>query len=240
MRLGVNIDHIATIRELRGTDYPEPVEAALIAESNGADGITVHIRVDRRHIKERDIILLKQVVKTHLNVECSIDEKIQDFVNEIKPHWVCLVPERREEQTTEGGLDLKKFGKDIEKVIKRLKDNKINVTLFIEPDIDSVKISKELGADAIEINTGKYAETLDKSILKKIDEVARKGAELGLDVHAGHGLNLQNVGEIAKIQEIVELNIGHSIVSRAVIIGLGNAVREMKEKIEYYRRWKED
>lgn len=240
MRLGVNIDHIATIRELRGTNYPEPIEAAIIAESNGADGITVHLRVDRRHIKERDINLLKQVVKTHLNVECSIDKNIQDFINEIKPHWVCIVPERREEITTEGGLDLKKWNKEIEKVIKRLKDNKIKVSLFIEPDVETAIISKDIGADAIEINTGKYSDTLDKKILKDIETVARKGVSLGLEVHAGHGLNLYNVGEIAKIQEIIELNIGHSIVAMAVIVGLGNAVREMKEKIEYFRRWKED
>lgn len=240
MRLGVNIDHIATIRELRGVNYPEPVEAALIAESNGADGITVHLRVDRRHIKERDIILLRQVIKTHLNVECSIDEKIQDFINDIKPHWVCLVPERREEITTEGGLNLKGFTKEIEKTVKKLKKNNIKVSLFIEPDIEAVYISKDIGADAIEINTGKYADTLDRRILKKIEESARRGSSLGIEVHAGHGLNLQNVGAIAEIQEIIELSIGHSIVARAVIVGLGNAVREMKEKIEYYRRWKEN
>ncbi len=240
MRLGVNIDHIATIRELRGVNYPEPVEAAIIAESNGADGITVHLRIDRRHIKERDIRLLKQVVKTHLNVECSIDKNIQDFINEVKPHWVCIVPERMEEITTEGGLDLKKMSKAVEKVIERLKQNNIKVTLFVEPDIEAAIISKDIGANAIEINTGKYAETLDKKTLKDIESTARKALSLGLEVHAGHGLNLQNVGEIAKIQEIIELNIGHSIVARSVITGLGNAVREMKEKIEYYRRWKED
>jgi len=240
MRLGVNIDHIATLRELRGTVYPEPVEAALIAESNGADGITVHLRMDRRHIKERDVKILKEVIKTHLNVECSLSRDIQDFVNDVKPHWVCIVPERVEEATTEGGIDVLKFKDEILNAIKRLKKNNIMVTLFIEPDIETAKISKELGADAVEINTGKYADTMSIEILKKIEDASRFGASIGLEVHAGHGLNIYNVGPIASIPEIIELNIGHWIVSRSTIIGLGNAVREMKEKMEYYRKWKED
>lgn len=231
IRLGVNIDHVATLREARKEKYPEPIEAALIAESAGADGITVHLRMDRRHIKERDVRLLKEVVKTHLNVECSLDRGIQDFINEVKPHWVCLVPERPEEITTEGGLDLRKVFNDVRSAIERLKSNNINVTIFVEPDIEIPSLALDAGADAIEINTGGYADKGDLEILKNIEKVARKASSLGLEVHAGHGLNLRNVGEIARIHEIVELNIGHAIVSRAVIVGMHEAVREMKEAI---------
>ena len=229
IRLGVNIDHVATIREARKAPYPEPVEAALIAESAGADGITVHLRVDRRHIKERDVMLLREVVKTHLNVECSLDRGIQDFMIQVKPHWVCLVPERPEEITTEGGLDLKKFFSEVKSAIERLKSNDIKVTIFVEPDVEMASLALDAGADAIEINTGKFADTGDLELLKDIEKLARKASSLGLEVHAGHGLHIRNVGYIASIHEIVELNIGHAIVSRAVMVGLFEAVMEMKE-----------
>jgi pyridoxine 5-phosphate synthase len=231
MRLGVNIDHVATIREARGTNYPDPVEAAILAESSGADGITCHIRVDRRHIKERDIRILKEVVKTHLNVECSLDKEIQNFLKDIKPDWVCLVPERIEEITTEGGLDLVKLSKEVEKATEEFKKSGIKVTFFIEPDNKIVELSSRLGANAVELNTGSWCEDPTENKLKKIEEAAQVGIIRGLEVHAGHGLTLQNVGYISEIEEISELNIGHSIIARALIVGIENAVSEMKERI---------
>jgi pyridoxine 5-phosphate synthase len=231
MRLGVNIDHIATIREARGTKYPDPVEAAILAETSGADGITCHIRADRRHIKERDIRILREVVKTHLNVECSLDKEIQNFLRDIKPDWVCLVPERKEEITTEGGLDLERFSKEVEKATEDFKKSGIKVTFFIEPDNKIVELSSRLGADAVELNTGNWCEDPTENKLKRIEEAAQVGIVRGLEVHAGHGLTLQNVGYISGIEEISELNIGHSIIARALIVGIENAVSEMKERI---------
>jgi pyridoxine 5-phosphate synthase len=231
MRLGVNIDHVATIREARGMEYPDPVEAAILAESAGADGITCHLRVDRRHIKERDIKILKEVVKTHLNVECSLDKEIQDFLKTVKPDWVCLVPERKEEITTEGGLDLRKVTKEIEKATEELKKSGIKVTFFIEPANEIVELASQLGADAVELNTGTWCEDPTENRLRKIEEAAQVGIIRGLEVHAGHGLNLQNVGYISEIEEISELNIGHSIIARALLVGIERAVSEMKERM---------
>jgi len=231
MRLGVNVDHIATIREARGTNYPDPVEAALLAESSGADGITCHIRVDRRHIKERDIKILREVVKTHLNVECSLDKEIQNFLKSVKPDWVCLVPERPEEITTEGGLDIRKVAKEIKKATQEFKKSGIRVTFFIEPENEIVELSSELGADAVELNTGGWSENPTERKLKKIEEAAQAGITLGLEVHAGHGLNLQNIDDIVRIEEISELNIGHSIIARSLVVGIERAVAEMKERI---------
>lgn len=231
MRLGVNVDHIATIREARGTNYPDPVEAALMAESSGADGITCHIRVDRRHIKERDIKILKEVVKTHLNVECSLDKGIRDFLKSVKPDWVCLVPERPEEITTEGGLDIRKVAKEVEKVTREFQSSGINVTFFIEPENEIVELSSELGADAVELNTGGWSDNPTESKLKKIEEASQVGITLGLEVHAGHGLNLRNVDNIVQIEEISELNIGHAIIARSLIVGIERATSEMKERI---------
>ncbi len=231
MRLGVNIDHVATIREARGTGYPDPVEAAMLAESAGADSITVHIRIDRRHIKERDIRILKEVVKTHLNVEASLDKGIQDFLLDVKPDWVCLVPEREEELTTAGGLNLKAVPKEIEKTAIKLRDSGIMVTFFIEPDVTAVKMAPDLGACAVELNTGRYSENPFGENYKKIEKAAQVGIARGLEVHAGHGLNLLNVGQIAMIEEISELNIGHAIISRAIIVGMERAVAEMKERM---------
>jgi len=233
MRLGVNIDHIATLREARGLAYPDPVEAAFIAESAGADGITVHLRVDRRHIKERDVNILKETVKTYLNVEASLDEGIQNFLCKVQPQWVCIVPENPEERTTSGGINLKTLKDQVKNAVEKLKSNGIKVSLFIEPEIESIQASRDIGADAIELNTGRYADSLNPSNeLSKIEEAARAGVNFGLEVHAGHGLNLRNVKPIARIKEIVELNIGHSIISRAVIVGLDKAVIEMKETIK--------
>jgi pyridoxine 5-phosphate synthase len=231
MRLGVNVDHIATIREARGTKYPDPVEAALLAESVGADGITCHIRVDRRHIKERDIKLLRELVKTHLNVECSLNSEIQKFLKSVKPDWVCLVPERPEEVTTEGGLDIRKVKEEVKKATREFKDSGVKVTFFIEPEKELVELSSELGTDAVELNTGSWCDNPTESKLQKIEDAAQVGITLGLEVHAGHGLNLQNVGDIVEIEEISELNIGHSIIARSLIVGIERAVSEMKERI---------
>ncbi len=231
MRLGVNVDHIATIREARGTNYPDPVEAALLAESAGADGITCHIRVDRRHIKERDIKILRELVKTHLNVECSLDKEIGAFLRTVKPDWVCLVPEHPEEITTEGGLDLRKVSKEVEKATREFKRSGIKVTLFIEPDNKAVELSSKLGADAVELNTGSWCENPTPDKFRRIEEATQVGITLGLEVHAGHGLNMQNVCYIVEIEEISELNIGHSIIARSLIVGIERAVAEMKERI---------
>ncbi len=231
MRLGVNVDHIATIREARGTNYPDPVEAALLAESSGADGITSHIRVDRRHIKERDIKILREVVKTHLNVECSLDKKIGTFLKSVKPDWVCFVPERPEEITTEGGLDIRKVKGEVEKATDEFKSSGVKVTFFIEPEKEIVELSAKLGADAVELNTGGWCDNPTEHRLRKIEDAAQVGITLGLEVHAGHGLNLQNVGDIVEIEEISELNIGHSIIARSLIVGIERAVSEMKERI---------
>jgi pyridoxine 5-phosphate synthase len=231
MRLGVNVDHVATIREARGTSYPDPIEAALLAESAGADGITCHIRVDRRHIKERDIKILREVVKTHLNVECSLNKEIGAFLKTVKPDWVCIVPERPEEITTEGGLDLMKVSKEVEKATREFKCSGIKVTLFIEPDSKAVELSSKLGADAVELNTGSWCENPTLNKFRKIEEATQVGITLGLEVHAGHGLNLQNVGYIVEIEEISELNIGHSIIARSLMVGIERAVSEMKERI---------
>jgi pyridoxine 5-phosphate synthase len=231
MRLGVNIDHVATIRQARGTNYPDPVEAAILAESAGADGITCHIRIDRRHINDRDVRILREVVKTNLNVEASLDTDIQKFLVEIKPDWICLVPEREEEITTEGGLNLKAVSKEVEKTTLKLIDAGIKVTYFIEPEVRMVEIASNLGSTAVEFNTGKYCENPTERNYKKILQAAQIGITRGLEVHAGHGLNLTNVGRIAMIEEISELNIGHAIIGRALMVGMERAVSEMKEKM---------
>ncbi len=227
IRLGVNVDHIATIREARGVNYPDPVEAALVAESAGCHGITVHLRQDRRHIKERDVRLLKAVVKTHLNVEISLAEDVVNFVREIRPHWVCLVPERPEEVTTEGGLDIVRFRDEVSSVVQTLQEVGIRVTVFVEPEEEVMEVAKELGVDAVEIHTGRYAEFPTMDELERIRLSARRAFSLGLEVHAGHGLNVWNVGPVAEIEDIVELNIGHWIVARASIVGMSEAVKEM-------------
>ena len=228
MRLGVNIDHIATLRVQRGTPYPDPVCAVPIVEIAGADGITCHIRLDRRHIKERDILLIKEIKKTPLNVEICTDPDIVGFICKVKPEHVCLVPEREGEMTTEGGLDLTKNTKEIEETVGLLKDNGIKVTLFIEPDEDIMRIAKTLGVDAVEMNTDRYSKGLETD--REIERLTRASIvafELGLEVHAGHGLNYQNVKGVLLVPHLVELNIGHSIISRAVFTGLSEAVKEM-------------
>jgi pyridoxine 5-phosphate synthase len=230
--LGVNIDHVATIRQARGGVEPDPVAAAAIVELAGGDAITVHLREDRRHICDRDVKILSQTIKTRLNLEMAATEEMQKIALEIKPYSVTLVPEKREELTTEGGLDVLKQKDYLKAYIKPLLEAGIIVSNFIDPDLEQVKASHETGAQFIELHTGAYAESFDTSKeeteFKKLKESAELANKLGLKVNAGHGLNYQNVKRILEIEGMVELNIGHSIVSRAVLIGLSQAVKDMK------------
>ena len=231
VRLGVNVDHIATIREARRGREPDPVAAAILAEMAGADGIVCHLREDRRHIKDRDLSVLRQVVKTHLNLEMAATEEMVNKAVSVLPDMVTLVPERRQELTTEGGLDVAANATYLEEVISTLRVNNIVVSLFIDPDIYQIKTAARIGADYIELHTGLYAnaEDLNKVVeeLEKIRSMAMAAAKLGLGISAGHGLNYQNVIEIVKIEQIEELNIGHSIISRAALMGMEKAVRDM-------------
>lgn len=235
IKLGVNVDHVATLREARKTVEPDPVFAAVICELAGADGITVHLREDKRHIQERDVLLIKEIKRTKLNLEMSVNEKIVDSALNIKPDQATLVPERREEVTTEGGLEIAGNLLKIKKTVKLLKSKKIIVSFFIGPDLKQVDASKEAGADAVEINTGTYANALTakdtENELKKIRAASAYAHNKGLVVNAGHGLNYKNITNILKVNFVEELNIGHAIISRAVFVGLNQAVREMKEII---------
>ena len=232
MKLGVNVDHVATLRQARGnTAYPDPVVAALLAEYAGCDSIVVHLREDRRHIKERDVVFIKEAVKIPLNLEMSTSKDIVDFACKVVPQQATLVPEKRQELTTEGGLDLVKNNKKVDRVIKRLMKAGIKVSLFIDPIKKQIKAAKDLGADIIEINTGAFFEAKNKISLnkeiRKIREAAKFGKSEGFFVAAGHGLGYENLGEIIKIKEVEELNIGHSIICRSVFIGVTQAVEEM-------------
>jgi pyridoxine 5-phosphate synthase len=235
MRLAVNIDHIATIREARRAREPEPVAAAIIAELAGAQGITVHLRGDRRHIKDRDVELLRQVVSTKLNVEMAATPEMTGIAVRVKPDQVTLVPEQPHELTTQGGLDVVANRKAVEEAVQQLRAAGIRVSIFIDAAPAQVIASGEVGADAIEINTGGYADAAaaDKPArLEQVREAARAAAAQGLEVLAGHGLTYVNIGPIAAIDDIVELNIGHSIVARAALVGLDIAVREMVGLLE--------
>jgi pyridoxine 5-phosphate synthase len=232
-RLGVNIDHVATVRQARRAPEPDPVHAAVLAELGGADGITVHLRGDRRHIQDRDVEVLRQVVKTGLNIEMASTQEMVKMALTVKPHQVTLVPERREELTTEGGLDVVLNSLQLKPTVKMLLEGGMRVSLFVDPDLEQVKESGRLDAQAVEINTAAYAEARDarsrEAALRKLVDAARFGRKLGLDVHAGHGLTYGNVRAVAAVSEISELNIGHSIVSRAVLVGMERAVREMAQ-----------
>lgn len=233
-KLGVNIDHVATLRQARRGIEPDPISIIPIVELAGADSITMHLREDRRHIQDRDVFLAKQIIKTSLNLEMSINDQIVKIALDVVPNEVCIVPERREEITTEGGLAIKPIKSRLEEVIKALKSKDVVVSLFIEPDKKEIELAKEVGADYIEIHTGKYANSVgDEQILElnKIRESASFAREIGLGVNAGHGLNYKNTYEIAMIPEIETLNIGHSIISRAVFVGIRQAVIEMKDII---------
>ncbi len=231
-RLGVNVDHVATVRQARGGHNPDPVEAAVLAELAGCDGITIHLREDRRHIQDRDLAILKRTAKTRLNLEMAATQDMVKIALDIKPHTVTLVPERREELTTEGGLEVAMNLDYLKKVTSLLSDAEIKVSLFVDPDIDQIKASHRVGAGAVEIHTGKYAEAKTKTEAEedygKIVNAAKVAQKLKLEVIAGHGLDYHNVRAIVEIPEIIEVNIGHSIVSRAVLVGMERAVREMK------------
>lgn len=230
--LGVNIDHIATLRNARGTFYPDPVRAALLAEEAGADGITLHLREDRRHIRDADVRTILPLLNTRMNLESAITTEMIDFACEIKPQDVCLVPERREELTTEGGLDVVRYFALVKKAVLQLQEQDIQVSLFIDPEKEQIQAAREAGAPVIELHTGKYAEAEDiSSIEKELERIktgAAEGVRCGLKVNAGHGLHYTNVQSIAAISEITELNIGHAIVAHAIFVGWQNAIREMK------------
>lgn len=232
VKLGVNIDHIATIRQARGGVEPEPVAGAIVAELAGADGITVHLREDRRHIHDRDLKLLREIIQTRLNLEMAVSDEIIKIALSIEPEQCTLVPEKREEITTEGGLDcINNFDK-ICSATKKLSKRKIVVSIFIDPDQEQIKMASKTGAEFIELHTGNYANAKgEKDIareLQKLKDCSMFAKNLGLRVNAGHGLNYINVRPVAQIPEVEELNIGHSIISRAVFVGLDKAVREMK------------
>jgi pyridoxine 5-phosphate synthase len=231
LRLGVNIDHIATLRQARGTWYPDPVQAAGIAERAGADGITVHLREDRRHISDRDVRVLRETIGTHLNLEMAVTDEMIAIGCELKPDAACLVPEKREELTTEGGLDVVGNADRVESACSKLAAAGVRVSLFIDPDEDQVRAAAAVGAPVIELHTGAYADTEDKAQqqheLERIRHAAAFAAAQGLEVHAGHGLHYHNVKPIAAIPQLAELNIGHAIVARAVLEGLDSAVRDM-------------
>lgn len=241
MRLYVNIDHVATVRQARGTDEPDPVRAAVLAELGGADGITVHLREDRRHIQDRDVRLLMETARTVVNLELAAASDVLALAEEWRPHQATLVPERREEVTTEGGLTLS--GEStvawLTGAVRRLKDAGIRTSLFIDPDPDAVRASADLGADAVELHTGEYANTRgaerDGQRIR-LQRAASLGRAIGLGVHAGHGLTYENVAPVAAIEEIEELNIGHSIVSRALFTGMERAVADMARILRRARR----
>ena len=231
IHLGVNVDHVATLRQVRGTTYPDPVFAALLAEQSGADSITVHLREDRRHIQDRDVRLCQQALQTRVNLEMAATEEMVNIAREVRPTDCCLVPERRAEVTTEGGLNVLAQEAQIKAITARLMEAGIRVSLFIDPDQEQLDAAVRVGAPVVELHTGTYAEATGEHRareLKRVQEAARYASRVGLTVHAGHGLNYHNVGPIAAIPEIVELNIGHAIVARAVIDGFRVAVSEMK------------
>lgn len=240
MRLAVNIDHIATIREARKTDEPDPVAAAVICELAGAQGITVHLRGDRRHIQDRDVELLKKTVTTHLNIEMAATSEMIRIAQTVKPHQVTLVPERKDEITTEGGLDVVLHAGNVDKAVGALTDARIDVSIFVDPDLEQIRQCHKLRAPKIEINTGKFADAWKTGgwmpELEKIATAARAARKLGLVVLAGHGLTYRNIDAIATVPEIEELNIGHSIVARAALVGLESAVREMAALMRNPRR----
>lgn len=236
LKLGVNIDHIATLREVRHGIEPEPVFAALVCEASGADSIVAHLREDRRHIKERDLYILKKVVKTRLNLEMSCAAEIVDIACKVKPDQATLVPEKRQEITTEGGLDVLGNFNKVKQVLNKLENQGVVVSLFIDPDKRQIDASKKSGVKMVELHTGRYADAKNKKeadkYFKELETAVRYAKEKGITVNAGHGLNYYNVVRVAKIKDIEELNIGYSIVCRAVLVGLERAVREMKILLE--------
>jgi pyridoxine 5-phosphate synthase len=231
-RLYINIDHVATLRQARRTIEPDPVAAAAECEAAGADGITAHLREDRRHIQDDDVHRLAATIRSVLNLEMACTEEMLGIATRLRPHQVTLVPERREEVTTEGGLDVSRAPRELAAGIRRLRDARIRVSLFIDPSGDATRASHDLGADAVEFHTGRYAHHPDDpDTIRAIRDSAALGVAVGLAVHAGHGLTLRNVGAVAAVPEIEELNIGHSIVSRSIFVGIAEAVREMRRSM---------
>lgn len=237
--LGVNIDHVATLRQARGTTYPDPVNAALICEQAGAEGITLHLREDRRHIQDDDVRRMRPLLKTHMNLEMAVTAEMVEFAKEIKPHHVCFVPEKRQEVTTEGGLDVLGHFEEVKAATQALTAIGCEVSLFIDADIAQIDAAIACGAPTIEIHTGAYADAktaeAQQHELERIVQGAEYAASKGLLVNAGHGLNLENVTPIAQIPQIHELNIGHSIIADAVFVGLAQAVQQMKAVIKSAR-----
>lgn len=235
-RLSVNIDHIATIRQARLGKEPDPVAAASISELAGADGITIHLREDRRHIQDRDLRILRETIKTKLNLEMAATDEMVKIALDVKPDMVTLVPEKRAELTTEGGLDVLQSRDKLSKQVKHLKDGGITVSLFINPEINHVKMAKKIGTDYVEIHTGRYADASNKKMedeeFGKIVDAVKAAGKLKLGVNAGHGLNYLNIKKVARIPEIEEFSIGHGIISKAVLVGLDRAVREMVELVK--------
>jgi len=234
-KLGVNVDHVATVRQARIVLEPDPVHAALEAERAGADGIVVHLREDRRHIQERDVRILRETIKTKLNLEMATVEEIIRFALKIKPDSVCIVPERRKELTTEGGLDVAGQKRKLKEVVKRFREEGILVSLFIDPEMEQIKAAKFVGSDAVELHTGRYAEAKVESErireLEKLEKAGKIVLEEGLILNAGHGLDYRNVIPVARIPGMNDLNIGFSIIARAIYVGIYQAVKEMKQLI---------
>lgn len=232
IKLGVNIDHVATLRQARGTRYPSPVQAALMAENAGADSITLHLREDRRHIQDADVHILRGILRTKMNLEMAVTEEMIGIALQVMPQDVCLVPERRQELTTEGGLDVSGQSGKIAEACRRLGEAGIRVSLFIDPDVVQIEASKAAGAPVVEIHTGRFADAETEAEaeheLARIRAAVEKGTALGLQVNAGHGLHFHNVQAVAAIPGVTELNIGHAIVAEAIFMGWENAVREMK------------
>jgi pyridoxine 5-phosphate synthase len=239
IELGINIDHVATVRQARRAPYPDPVHAALLAEQAGADNITLHLREDRRHIQDRDVHALRPLLQTRMNLEMGLTNEMVEIAIGVRPQDCCLVPEKREEITTEGGLEV---AADLDRVaagVKKLSAAGIRVALFIAPDLAQIEAAKRSGAPVIELHTGTYAEATGSAQareLERLSTAAKRAASLGLEVHAGHGLTYNNVGPVAAISEIVELNIGHCIIARAIFTGLEAAVRDMKALMQGARR----
>ncbi len=233
IRLGVNIDHVATVRNARGENYPSPLRAALLAQKSGAESVTIHLREDRRHIREHDLKEIKSKLKIPLNLEIAATKEMLSIALKSKPDFICIVPEKREEITTEGGLNLKYKKSFLQKLINKLKNNDFRVSLFIEPSIADIKESKRLNADCIEIHTGKFCYLVNenknyKYELKKIKKAAALGVELGLEVHAGHGLTFKSAKILSKIPNIKEFNIGHFLIGESIFEGLAKTIRKFK------------
>ncbi|MEM6626435.1 MAG: pyridoxine 5'-phosphate synthase [Pseudomonadota bacterium] len=242
LRLGVNIDHVATIRNARGGGHPDPARAAEIAREAGADGVTIHLREDRRHIRDTDLEMIRGAVSLPINLEMAATDEMLDIALAFKPHAACIVPEKREERTTEGGLDAARLHNSVSPVVSKLRDAGVRVSLFIEPDIVQVAVAEAIGAPVVELHTGRYVELMfagevdaADAELMRLRVAAEEGARRGVEVHAGHGLTYDTVGPVAAIPELKELNIGHFLMGEAIFVGLDTAIRRMRELMDAAR-----